>query len=132
MIGTTHKSVFEGERYNFEVVSEDFGDEVDFRIRAICKTTRRTSSINNLNAVLSELLTEHESENYDSYPEFHDSTWLITKRKANRFIKIAKSFLEDTRFVSYLENRLDEDRYEGEWEKVVTENGEIKEYEGEV
>jgi len=33
--------------------------------------------------------------------------------------------------VSYLENRLDEDRYEGEWENVVSENGEIKEYEEE-
>jgi len=130
MKGTMHKIAVDGERYNFEVVSEDFGGEVDFYIRAICKTTRRTSCINNLNAVLSELLTEYKSKNYNSYPEFHDSPWLVTKRKANGFIKIAKSFFADQRFVSYLENRLDEDRCEGEWENIVTESGEIKEYEG--
>jgi hypothetical protein len=123
--------IVDGERYNFEVVSEDFGNEVDFYIRAICKTTRRTSCINNLNAVLSQLLTEHEAENYDYYPELHDSTWLVTKRKATRFIKIAKTFLLCPRFVSYLENRLDEGRYEGEWANILTENGEIKEYEKE-
>ena len=131
MINTIHKIIVDGERYNFEVVSEDFGDEIDFHIRVICKITRRTSCINNLNAVLSELLTEHESENYDTYPEFHDSTWVVSKSKAKRFIRKAKKFLSDSRFVAYLENKLDEDREESKWENIITENGEIKEYEEE-
>jgi hypothetical protein len=128
-MNTTHKIIVDGGSYNFEVVSEDFGDEADFYIRAISKTTRRTSCINNLNAVLSELLSEHESENYDFYPEYYDSTWVVSKSKAKRFIRKAKKFLSDSKFVAYLENKLDEDREESEWENIITENGEIKEYE---
>ncbi len=131
MIGTIHKSVFEGERYNFEVVSEDYEDEAEFYIRAICKRTRRTSCINNLNAVLSGLLTERQIENYDDLPEFHDSTWFITKRKAANLTKKAKAYLSAPNSLSYLENELDDDRYEGEWENIIMENGEIKEYEEE-
>lgn len=57
MIGTIHKEiVVDGKRYNFKIVSAVFRDEVVFYIRAIFKFTKRTSCINNLNAVLSELL----------------------------------------------------------------------------
>ncbi len=131
MMGTMHKIVVDGERYNFEIVSEDLGDEVEFYIRAICKATRRTSCINNLNAVSSQLLTERQIENYDDHPEFHGSTWFVTKRKAANLTKKAKAYLSDSNSLSYLENEIDDDRYEGEWENIIMENGEIKEYEEE-
>jgi hypothetical protein len=51
---------FQGERYIFEIVSENGKKDVLFYIRAICKSTQRTSCINNLNTVLSEFGIEIE------------------------------------------------------------------------
>jgi|SRR3990167_8957764 len=127
MIGTIHKSVFEGERYNFEVVSEDGKKDVLFYIRAMCKTTKRTSCINNLNTVLSEFGIEIEQVS----PRYEDSTWIITKEEADYFVKTAKEFLLAQSFMSYLERQVDKDRECGEWENIVTESGEIKKYEEE-
>jgi len=126
MIGTIHKEiVVDGKRYNFKIVSEVFGDEVEFYIRAICKFTKRTSCINNLNAVLSELIGDNETDN----PKYYDSSWTVTKKEAKKFMRIANNFLNCDRFMMYLEKKLDDDREEGEWENIVTERGEIKEYE---
>ena len=44
-------------------------------------------------------------------------------------MRIANNFLNCDRFMMYLEKKLDDDREEGEWENIVTERGEIKEYE---
>lgn len=123
------KCKFEGMRYSFEVVLEDYGYDVKFYIRATCKKTKRTSCINNLNPVLSELLTYFESDNYACYPEYRNTTWMIKKGKAKRFIKAATSFLSDSRYVSYLERKLDEDRFAGEYEKIITDDRKIVEKE---
>ncbi len=121
-----------GKRYDFQVVCDKIDEKhYEFYIRAICKATQKTSCITNQNVISSELLTEHQIENYDSYPEFHDSTWVVTGRRAKKFTKIAKDFLADSKFAIYLENKLDDDREEGEWENIITEDGEIKEYEDE-
>ncbi|MBI4654069.1 MAG: hypothetical protein HY752_03645 [Nitrospirae bacterium] len=113
-----------GKRYDFQVVCDKIDEKYfTFYTRAICKITKRTACINNLNGVLSELLIGHEAEKYDSYPQYYDSTWITLGEKAKRFAKIAKDFLVDSRFINYLENKLDDDRGKGEWENIVTENG---------
>lgn len=101
------------ERYNFEIDSENGRRNVYFYIKAICKSTGRTSCINNLNAVLSELEVD------PAKPKFEDSTWVVSRKEANSFINTAKKFLTDVVFLNYLEKRLDEDRACGEWENVL-------------
>jgi len=83
-----------------------------FYIRATHKSTRRTSCINNLNAILSELGVDSNK------PEFADSMWEIPEKQAIRFVNISKDFLVSPVFRDYLENRLDEDRAEGEWANI--------------
>lgn len=50
------------------------------------------------------------------------------RRKTKKIIKIAENFFISSRFMTYLENKLDDDRKEGEWENIVMESGEIKGY----
>lgn len=101
---------FIGKKYMFEIVSEGEKDDVLFFIRAVHKTSKRTSCINNLNVVLSEFGIEEVSN------KFGYSSWIVTKKEALFFTKTAKSFLSSLSFRNYLEMRLDEDRECGEWE----------------
>jgi predicted small integral membrane protein len=102
----------DGTKYSFVVVSEGEGNDFAFHIRAICKTTRRTSCINNLNTILSELGVNA----YDD--KFGDSMWEVTKKEAKRFFKISKEFLSDFTYLNYLERQLDFDRVAGEWANI--------------
>jgi len=102
-----------GNRYNFELSFDETQKEVLFIIRAICKSSGRYSSINNLNAVLTWFGIETVS------PKYEDSTWIITRSEALKFFKGIKHFLGSSYFLSYLENKLDEDRVYGEWENVA-------------
>jgi hypothetical protein len=101
-----------GKRYNFEILSQDNEKDVCFYIRAVCRYTRRTSCINNLNAVLSAFNVNPLKEKYA------DSMWEIPKSEANRLFSIGRKILRDRIFLNYLEDKLDEDRLEGEWDNV--------------
>jgi hypothetical protein len=103
-----------GRKYNFEIVSKNGGQNVCFYIKSICKSTKRTSCINNLNAILSELDVDHTK------PKFFDSMWVVSRKEASHFVNTAKSILADPIFLNYLEKRLDEGRFEGEWENIST------------
>ena len=98
------------EKYNFEIVSENEGEDVCFFIKAIDRHTRRFSCINNLNMTLSEFDVDIDD------PNFEDSMWVVTKKEAGRLEAIAKQLLSDSHFSNYLERKLDEDRMAGEWE----------------
>ncbi len=105
----------DGTKYSFKVVI--YGEENDFAffIKAICKTTWRTSCINNLNTILSEL-------GVDAYDDkFGDSMWEVTKKEAKRFFRISKEILSDSIYINYLERQLDFDRVAGEWENILEE-----------
>ena len=99
-----------GKRYKFEIRAENTEPYSAFSIRAISKDTRRYSSINNLNTMLSELAIEVNN------PSFADSQWTLTKQEANRLSEITRELLSSPSFLGYLENKLDEDRQAGEWE----------------
>jgi len=101
-----------GRKYNFEIVSKNGGQNVCFYIKSICNSTGRTSCINNLNAILSELDVDHTK------PKFFDSMWVVSRKEAANFVNIANEILSDPIFLRYLEKRLDEDRSAGEWENI--------------
>lgn len=109
------KRRLEGRKYFFDVTLEEGGNISLFEIKAICKTTRRFSCINNLNVVLAELGVDSSNQDYD------DSSWTIDIRIATRCFETANSFLSDSQFLPYIENCLDEDRSYGEWENVMVD-----------
>jgi len=91
-------------RYNFHIVS----DGERFFIKATDKIFGRYSFINNLNVILSEL---EISQNDSTY---FDSCWVANESK--HFYKKIVNFLSHKSSLDYLEDRLDEDRFYGEWE----------------
>lgn len=106
-------SFIQGKKYDFEIVSQNGRDDFCFFIRAICKSTKRTSCINNLNTILSEFDVEVDE------PKYQDSSWVVTKKEAYRLEAKCKQFLSASSFRDYIESRLDEDRTLGEWENIA-------------
>ena len=104
----------EGEKYNYEIVSENEDEDICFFIKAIHKLTGRYSCINNLNAILSEFNIGIDD------PKNEDSMWVLTKENACYLEKTARQILSDPSFRDYLEKWLDEDRILGEWENKIT------------
>ena len=102
-----------GRKYSFEIVTQNEENDCFFYLRAICKYTKGTSCINNLNAILSEFNIEIDD------PNCWDSTWIVTNEKAHELEVKAKNFLSDYSFRDYIESRLDEDRMLGEWENIA-------------
>jgi hypothetical protein len=100
----------EGEKYNYEIVSENEDKDSCFFIKAIDKLTGKFSCINNLNAILSEFNIGIDD------PKVEDSMWVLTKEAARHLEKTARQILSDPSFRNYLEKQLDEDRVSGEWE----------------
>jgi hypothetical protein len=87
--------------------------------RAINKRSKRYSGINNLNTVLSFLLSDEEYENGEESGRFEDTSgWDLEEEESNRFTETIKSILHDKESLLYLEDKLDEDRNYGEWENV--------------
>ena len=103
----------QGRKYNFEIVARNGRNDFYFFIRAICKSTKRVSCINNLNTILSEFNIEVDA------PKFWDSTWVTTREEAYNLEGKAKQFLSDSSFRDYIESHLDEDRALGEWENIA-------------
>ena len=98
-----------GKRYDFEVRTENGRRYSTFSIRAISRDSGKYSSINNLNAILSALGIEGDN------PKFDDSLWTLTNKEANIFEDVIKQSLSSPLFMSYLEDKLDEDRSCGKW-----------------
>lgn len=98
-----------GKRYLIEVSAKNSGDGRLFAIRAICKSTLLTSCINNLNPILSEFRVNDT--------RIAESSWFVSCIKSKILFKQAKKFLSSPIFLQYLEEKLDEDRSLGEWER---------------
>jgi len=105
-------TTIEGFKYDFQICSEKENGYSCFYIRATCKSSGRTSCINNLNAILSELDVDPRK------PKFADSSWTVSSNEASYFADVAKTVLSDSRFLRYLEKKLHDDRLEGEWENI--------------
>ena len=103
----------QGSKYDFEIVSQNKKNDFCFFIRAICKSTKRTSCINNLNIILSEFNVEVDD------PKYQDSSWVVTKKEACNLEAKGNQFLSESSFRDYIESCLDEDRAVGEWENVA-------------
>ncbi len=105
----------EGNKYNFILKTTDAEIKNDFSILAIDKKTNLCSSINNLNLILSEL----EIDCKDS--RFADSSWILPYELGKSLYYKAKNLFSDKEFLAFLENYLDLDREESEWENIYFE-----------
>ncbi|MGB3479825.1 MAG: hypothetical protein WBB67_11775 [bacterium] len=104
----------EGEKYNYEIGSENEDKDSCFFIKAMDKLTGKFSCINNLNAILSEFNVGIDD------PKVEDSMWVLTKEDTRHLKETARQFLSDPSFRDYLERQLDKDRTLGEWENQIT------------
>lgn len=109
----THSvTVFEGGRYWYEIVQVAARTRVVFEIRAISYHSGRLSHINTLNPILSLFgLSEQDSR-------CGESDWLLSKKRAKQYQRLFAQALADGWFRGQLENVLDEDRQQSEWEAV--------------
>lgn len=101
---------YDGNRYFFEIeFVPNLGQHV-FNLVAVHKKSLRYSTINTLNTILSwcDIPANDRREN--------DSDWILSKKEYKRFKKFVIDLFSDDYSISYLENRLDEDRSCGEWE----------------
>lgn len=106
----------ESNKYNFIVKITDTNIERAFSILAIDKKTSRCSSINNLNPILGELGVDYQD------CRFADSSWVLPYKLVESLFHKARNLLLSPEFLEYLENYLDLDREEGEWENIYSEN----------
>lgn len=104
----------EGNDYDFRLEITNTGIESGFSILAIDKKTKQCSSINNLNLILSEL------DINDRDCRFADSSWVLPHKLGNHLFCRAKKLLSDTELLKFLEDYLDLDREEGEWENIYS------------
>ncbi|MCK4352109.1 hypothetical protein KAW65_01750 [candidate division WOR-3 bacterium] len=99
-----------GNKYDFVLETINTGIKSDFSILAIDKKNKRCSSINNLNLILGELDIDYQDRRFD------DSSWVLPYKLVNHLFHKAKKLLLDIEFLKFLENYLDLDREQGEWE----------------
>lgn len=99
---------FRGREYSIFIIFDKI--KGIFSIRALHNKTKRYSSINNLNCILS-----HLNINADN-PKFFDGSWELSKNEVNSLVKKTIDLLRDKKFLKYLENQLNLDRSLGEWE----------------
>jgi len=102
----------EGNKYNFILKTTETEIKSDFSILAIDKKTNLCSSINNLNLILSELGIDYQDS------RFADSSWILPNESVKSLFRKARNLLSDMEFLKSLEDYLDLDRKEGEWENV--------------
>jgi hypothetical protein len=103
----------DGKRYRFEIAITNHRKLCGFSITAIDKKSLRYSSINNLNAILSLFGIEHIS------PRYEDSKWPLHRSEAERHSRVMADALGNEDYLLYLEEKLDEDRFHGEWENRI-------------
>ncbi len=83
-----------------------------FFVKALHNKTKRYSFITNLNCILPQFNVDIDN------PIFWDSSWELSKKNIDSFIKESINFLNDKNFLNFLEKQLNEDRNCGEWENI--------------
>jgi hypothetical protein len=101
-----------GQKYNF--IAEALNG--CFSVKAIDKLARKCSFINNLNYILSYLEVDIDN------PDFCDSTWILNDALAKDCFNKMKRLFRDNEALTDLQNYLDLDREEGEWENIYSQD----------
>lgn len=101
-----------GARYDFSIEVTPSRNKWNFAIRAIDRENRRSSVVNTVNAVLSELLTDEQDASASCW---EDTPWKLSPAECLRLMQVASDMLTDERRLMCIEAALDEDRAEGEW-----------------
>jgi len=117
---TTEKIIFNGNRYQIIVVSDESTGYIE--ISAVCKDSGRCSRITNLNCVLSELIEPIMGAKFVRKVEDSDIC-VENKEKHAKLVRYIRLQFEEPIYgrLAYLEDALDEDRENGEWEEVNDE-----------
>jgi hypothetical protein len=97
---------FYGDKYNFCITY----DQTWFEITAILQGSDKRSTINTLNYILSAFDIDLDFANAEN-PD-----WSGAPQQVETWIQLAQSLFGDELFLEGLEQALDEDRREGEWE----------------
>jgi hypothetical protein len=97
---------FFGSRYDFCITFS----HTWFEMTATFRQSKQHSTINTLNYILSAFDIEPNSNNAE------ESDWSGTPQQVQAWIQTAQSLFGDKLFLEGLEQALDEDRKEGEWE----------------
>ena len=102
---------FSGHNYSFKVDNFPLskGQNI-FSIISTHQPTKKKSFITNVNVILSELGIHQDR------PEFWESEWMLNKKEASNLATLAGRLFSGNKFVPYLENYLDLDRKQSEWE----------------
>lgn len=107
------KTIIKGQNYKFCIIA----DGMKFYIKSLHLASLRFSSINNLNAILSEFNISADDK------KVSESQWLTSKKQGSLFFKKATKFLLNKSSRDYIERKLDEDRKCGEWENFKKARG---------
>ena len=116
------KIIFDGNRYKITVAIDESTGYIE--IYAVCKDSSRRSSITNLNFVLSKLIEPIMGETFVRKVEDSDIC-VQPVSKHRQLVQYIVSQLNNRLQFSFddLEDALDEDRANGEWENFETEEG---------
>jgi len=117
---TTEKTTFNGNKYKIIVASDKSTGYIE--ISAVCKSSGRRSCITNLNFVLSELIEPIMGAKFVAQVEDSDIC-VKNEKKHAKLVRYISRYFEEPIYggLAYLEDALDEDRKNGEWEEVNDE-----------
>ena len=112
---TTEKTTFDGNRYKISVASDESTGYLE--ISAVCKGSGRRSCITNLNFVLREFIEPIMGAKFVRKVEDSDIC-VKDKKKHAALVGYISQYFEEAIYgrLAYLEDALDEDRANGEWE----------------
>ncbi len=108
------KTRIDGISYSYDAIFVPKRDKFHFSIKATYKTNRRSSTITNVNPILSEFNIP------ESDKRFKESVWVVNQKRSMFLMNMAKQLLSDRSYQRYLERILDEDRKQSEWENIET------------
>jgi hypothetical protein len=106
---------FIGRKYIYKIDQHKLGENFSLALKAVDKKTRRVSTINTINPLLSELKIDSNNN------QFWESEWFVTKNEFKILLAKIKKILSDKEYLKYFESYLDKDRIEGEWENFETQ-----------
>ncbi len=105
-----------GSRYEFIVEATPTQDECWFEIRATHRASERSSVINTLTTLMSELLTDDQDATDERW---EDTPWGVSPGECARPVQTTVKVLTDAQALARIENALDEDRAEGDEASIM-------------
>lgn len=105
----------ETQRYILEARARFFRKDGGFYVKAIDKSTLRSSFVTNMNGLMDEIAgDEFDLDN----PSIQETNWQGTIFQVRRWFNRARQILNYKKYLPHIEHLLDDDRLAGEWENT--------------